>query len=405
MRTIELRLSLRLNLVLPLLLGSIAAVACGGDDGANTRPAVDVTDATETPDAPETSAADTVPEPDDGASDAPPPEPETDASEPETVSPDASLDTGLDAVPDLVDAAPLLATYPIPGSRLYPESVTFDPKRRHFLIGSLDEASVIRIAADGAASYLFEGPGTANLTTLGLKVDAPRDRLVVCAYLNTATPTGRLWVFDLATGQRTHDLDLTTAVAGASCNDLVIDSDGSGAIYVTDRELPNIYRVELDGVTPTVALWASDPKLAKVLVGQNGIAFSPDGRWIITGHYLPPKLHRIARADPSSVHEIPLTGSHPLSQLFSGADGIAFFEGALYVAFGSALVKVDPSDADWTAATYLALEVGVPIAALTPAEGALYLLQSDVAAFVLSGRPAREFAIFRVDPAALAPLP
>ena len=332
-----------------------------------------------------------------------------DVDAPDLDTPDApdvdDVDTAHTDDVDTTPPVPLLAHYPLPGSGLYPESVTFDPVGRHFYVGSLSEGSVIRVAADGATTYLFEGTGEAKRATLGLDVDAANRRLAVCAYLDVEVPTGRIWLFDLSTGTRSHDIDLSAIVPNGSCNDVHFDS--AGALYVTDRELPNVYKINNLDTNPSATLFVTDPSLDKVLIGQNGLALTPDGRYLLTGHYLPPKFFRIALpnapTDSPQVQTIPLTGTHPFSQLFSGADGITFFGGSLYVAFGSSLVKVDPIDTSWSTASYVALDAGRTIAALAIAEGQLYVLESDVAAFVLSGAPPKNFAIVRIDPSTLSP--
>lgn len=294
----------------------------------------------------------------------------------------------------------LAGRYVIPGETLFPESVTFDPARRAFYVSSLGKGSVSRIAADGTVDLLTAGTGEADRVTLGVEVDPAADRLVVCSLLNVDPPTGRVWIFDLESGAQTHDVDLTQAAANGSCNDVAIGPDG--AIYVTDREQPHVYRVEAkpDGEA-TVAVWAEHALLAppRIGIGQNGIAFTPNGEALLTTQYLPPRLWRIAVDDPRDVREVDLDGRHPLSELLAGADGVVFLDDALYVAFGGSLLRAKATDDDWLAGAYTLLDVDYAIAGVTVAEGSLYVLKSDVAKFLLGGSPDLPFELLRVDPA------
>ena len=291
----------------------------------------------------------------------------------------------------------LLDRYALPGADLFPESVGFDEARAEFFIGSLSAGSVSRVARTGDVSVMFPGTGQADRMTLGVKFDAPRDRVVVCQYANETPKSGRIWLFDASTGRRTHDIDLSPAAPTASCSDVLVD--GSGAILVTDRELPNIYRVEphADG-TARVSLWATDPLLAKPAlgIGQNGIAFSADGAAVLVTMYLPGKLRRISVANPREVSDVELHGDHPLPQLLAGADGMVRLGDALYVTFGSSLLRLRSPDG-WHSAHIDRFELGFKLAAVTVARGQLYVLRSDIPQYVLPGSPG-PFELVRFDP-------
>ena len=284
--------------------------------------------------------------------------------------------------------------YALPGKSSFPESVAFDEARKQFYVGSLEKGNLTRVHADGRVEEVFAGTGEAKRMTLGVKFDAPRDRVVVCSYLQTSPATGRIWLFDAATGRRTHDIDLAPAATNASCSDVLVDE--AGDILVTDRELPNIYKVRPS--TGQATLWTTHPTLAKprVGIGQNGIALSQDGSALIVTKFLPGKLVRIDRANPRDVREIELRGDHPLPQFLAGADGMVRLGAELYVTFGSSLLRVRSSDG-WRTARMERFELGDKICAVTVAQGQLYTLQSDIPQFVLPGSPA-PFAIERFDP-------
>lgn len=287
--------------------------------------------------------------------------------------------------------------YPFADPDLFPESVAFDETRGEFFIGSLQYGNASRLTKTGALSTLFPGTGEAKRTTLGVKFDAPRDRVVMCSYLNVSPATGRLWLFDAATGQRTHDIDLAPAAPNASCNDVVVDAGGN--ILVTDRELPNIYRVEpAANGTARVTLWTTHPLLAKprLGIGQNGIAFTADGSAVLTTQYLPGKLHRISTANPREVTNVELSGEHPLPQFLAGADGMVRYGDAMFVAFGSSLLRLRSGDG-WRTARMERFELGYKIAAVTVARDQLYVLRSNIPQFLLPGSPG-PFELVRFDP-------
>lgn len=288
--------------------------------------------------------------------------------------------------------------YALPGANLYPESVGFDEARGEFFHSSLSANSVTRVTKDGASRVMFPGTGEEKRFTLGVKADGARNRVVVCSYLNETPQTGRIWVFDMASGARTHDIDLTVAYTGATCNDVLV-LEPSGDILVTDREGPNVYRVRprADG-GGDVSIWASDPLLAKptIGVGQNGIAMTADGSAVLVTIYLPPKLIRISTRDPRDVRRVELSGQHPLPQFLAGADGMVSHRDAMYVTFGSSLLRLKSSDG-WSSARMDRFEIGAKLAALTVARDQLYLLKSDIPSFVLPTRPA-PFGLVRFDP-------
>jgi sugar lactone lactonase YvrE len=248
--------------------------------------------------------------------------------------------------------------YALPGPRLFPESVAFDARRQAFFVSSMSGGSVTRVASDGTTTTFYAGTGEPRRLTLGVKVDAPRDRLVVCTLLNQKP-----------------------------------------------REQPHVYRIRHlrpDG-TYELSLFARHPLLAKpaIGVGQNGAAITPDGKTLLTTQYLPPRLWRIPLDRPDAVSRVSV--SFPSFSPLSGADGMAFWGDDLYLTFGSSLLLLRSPDARWESATWRQLVVGTRIASVTVAGRQLYVLKSDVARFILGGTPPLPFELLRIDPAELDP--
>ncbi|MCA9537902.1 MAG: SMP-30/gluconolactonase/LRE family protein [Myxococcales bacterium] len=290
--------------------------------------------------------------------------------------------------------------YVIPGDDTFPESVTYDPRRAAFFVSSLGHGTVTRVEADGTTEVFYPGTGEADRVTVGVEVDTLRDRLFVCTLRNVDPPAGRIWIFNLQTGERTHDVDLSTAARDANCNDITVDS--SGRAYITDREHGIIYRlIPGDDGHAQVNVFARDALLDPPLVGigLNGIALTPDGDALLAVQYLPPRLYRIDFANPADVIEVDLDGDLLFDELLSGADGITFFGGQLYVALGGSLVRITADDPGWFTAHFDRLELAdASLSGVTAADGALYVLDSDVTRFVLGGQPDLPFELLRVDP-------
>ncbi len=279
----------------------------------------------------------------------------------------------------------------------YPESGTYDPVQHAFFASSLKYGDVLKVDADGTQSFFYAGTGETDRVTLGMKVDATRRRLWVCSIINDSDKLGSIWVFDVDSGEQLADIHLDDTFSGASCNDLALDDQGLA--YVTDRENPNVYRV--DPSTQEVTLWATNSLLQPAVIGMNGIAFTPDHSALIVTKYLPARLIRISVQNPSSMSEVTLSGDSFSGgvKVANGADGIIFMGDNLYVAFGDNIMQVTPGDASWAAATVKAQSIGTGYTALTLAEGDLYAFRGQSVSFQFDLDPDLPFDILRVDPA------
>ncbi|NUP06206.1 MAG: hypothetical protein HOW73_09125 [Polyangiaceae bacterium] len=291
----------------------------------------------------------------------------------------------------------LESEYPLTGDDLFPEGVVFDEERQAFFVGSLAHGNVMRVTAAGEQSVFYEGDPGAERATLGLQIDPERRRLWVCA-IERENYAGSIWVFSLDSGERTHSIELEGLFAGASCNDITLDA--AGRAYITDRENPNIYLVDLD--TSEQRIWATHP-LLEAVVGLNGIEIVPDGSAVLANTYLPARLVRISMDDPNDVTEVQLTGQ-PFqgTGALAGADGSAFLSDKLYVAFPNEVMEVVPADGTWNAATVRTAVAGPGLTAVTAAGGALYGSNGQSVTFV-QGQEASPFFIRRTDLAAFQP--
>jgi sugar lactone lactonase YvrE len=214
-------------------------------------------------------------------------------------------------------AATFLDAYPLEAQ--YPEGGIYDPGAHAFFVGSLGDGSVHRIdAATGADQVLFTESAPGKWWTLGMDVDVVRRRLWVCA-MDDRSPdprAGFIWVFDLKTGKRIANHDLSKAAADATCTDVVLTKDGTG--YVGDREAGNLYKVDL---ATGASLFAQSPELAASFVGQNALVVLPDESALLSVLYLPSGLVRVDLKD-ASVKPVEITGKFSDLTPLHGADGM-----------------------------------------------------------------------------------
>lgn len=287
----------------------------------------------------------------------------------------------------------LLDVYDLEGDMLFPEGVAFDPDGQAFFVGSLGDGSIHRIAADGTQSMFSAGPD-GEWSTAGIKVDAERGRVWACSGQSDGMQTQAVWQLDLASGDVDNVFDLGEITDGADCNDVAVDADG--VVYVSDPPLGAVHRIADGSAEP----WITDPMFAPTAgLGLNGLAATPDGEYLVLAKFAPPTLFRISFADPTDIVTVafdgdPFTPHTPTS----GADGIVFAGDALYVTFADHVKRVDFDDT-WAMGTVTDIEVpgaGTGLSTATEANGAVFVVKSEVTAWVLGQDPELPFQILRV---------
>lgn len=223
---------------------------------------------------------------------------------------------------------------------LIPESVAYDPTRSAFLVSSLTHGTVSVACRDGSVMTLVSDPRL--VSTIGVKVDAPRSRLLVAnsdpGTVERSSPTtafhlAGLGIYDLATGRRLHYVDLAAVAADAArhfANDITIGPDGTA--YVTDVVAPIIYRI---GLTGRASVLVRDSRLASPTFGLNGLVWLP-GLWDRVGYLL------VGKSDDGNLFRVPLRQPSTLLpvQLSSPLVG---FDGMLRRPDGTLLVATNRS--------------------------------------------------------------
>lgn len=300
---------------------------------------------------------------------------------------DAEADVAPDTAPDATaDLAPTplvwLDVYPIQAQ--FPEGGIYDTEDHAFYVGSLGDGSVHRIdAATGDETVMFTPDEPGVWWTLGMDVDVERRLLWVCAMDDQRDMTdddppydGYVWVFDLLTGERVANHDLSDAFATATCTDVAVTEDGTA--YVVDREHPNIYRINDAGVS----LFTSDDKLDGLVVGQNAVSVLPDESALLVIVYLDSELLRVDLTT-GAVTEVDIDGSFFDAAFLGGADGMTLADGSAWVAFTSELVRVDPTTAGWGQAKATEVDVDSGMTDVVATPNGLYLLNGQAVKFAL----------------------
>ena len=310
------------------------------------------------------------------------------------LSPDDGFDDTVDDGKADASNASVGTVHRFADRKLYPEGGAFDPATGSFFVGSLGHGNITRVSPEGTESVFYAGTGETARFTLGMQIDATRNRLWVCT---TKDSLGSLWIFDLASGARTANIDLTVANPEAACNDVLLTADGS--VLVSDRENHHIYHVDTAG---TVRVWADDPLLGGAVVSLNSMDFTPDGKYLLTATYLEPALIRVTVANPREVKKVALSGDMFMDgfNLLNGPDDLVMHGNQLIVAFGSSIKRITPSDASWSKATVRSTRTIGGVTALVENGNRLFAINGQSVRFALKVPPA-QFQIFEIDTRAL----
>jgi sugar lactone lactonase YvrE len=246
-----------------------------------------------------------------------------------------ALLTGCEQAPDEIN---------IEHHNLFPEGLEYDQERGHFLLGSLTEGTVFRVADDGTLEPFIEDDELQM--SIGIEIDRINDRLLV-ANTSPSEEVGMLGAYDLETGERIFmaelsDLHPSTRIIA---NDVAVDTDGIA--YVTDSDAPVIYRVDMEGQT---SIFIEDQRFRYL----NGIVAHPDGYLILGSDSI--GLLKIPLEEPEVI-EIELADD---IRWFSVTDGMILHpDGSLImVTFPLSVIYRLESDDNWGSAGLVAVSEG-----------------------------------------------
>jgi len=232
---------------------------------------------------------------------------------------------------------------------LYPEGLEYDAKRNRFLVTSLHEGIIGEVADDGTYKVFAHDPNF--VSAIGIRIDAERDRLLVCssdpgASVHTKKENqgklAGLGVFQLSSGKLLKYLDLGKlgGSGGHFCNDIALDNAGNA--YVTDSFSPIIYKVDT----------ANNASVVLNNKRFTGESFNLNGIVVKDGYLL------VAKMNEGLLFKVPLDKPEQFTQVkikepLKGADGLLWApDGALVVIANGKTNKVFKlaSTDNWTSA-------------------------------------------------------
>jgi Cu-Zn family superoxide dismutase len=181
----------------------------------------------------------------------------------------------------------LPASYALPGDSVFPEGVAYNPASGKFYVGSTTDGTLYEgDLASGEVSVFSAGGAGGRTTAIGLKVDDSGNLWV------SGGGTGQMFAYNTADGSLVASYT-TPAVEQTFINDATVTPDGS--VYFTDSFRPVLFKVSalaggeaeswLD-FTGTVLEYGEGFNL-------NGIAVTPDGRYLLVIHSGTGSLYRI----------------------------------------------------------------------------------------------------------------
>lgn len=202
-------------------------------------------------------------------------------------------------------------------STLYPEGVEWDKTNKRFLVTSIRKGEIGSVKDDG--SYWVFANDPRMVSSVGIKIDTTRDRVLVCnadpgaAEKSSPATTGKLAalaVFQLSTGNLIKYIDLAKDLNGGHfCNDLIVDKDGTA--YITDSFSPIIYKVD---VNYNSSVLINDKTFSGKSFNLNGIAVKDN--YLLVLKMNSGQLFKIPKDNPGAFSEV------LLKDKIYGADGL-----------------------------------------------------------------------------------
>lgn len=233
---------------------------------------------------------------------------------------------------------PAPARISVPQAALSPEGIQWDEANQRFYVSSRTKGTFGTVRDD--SSYTKFGENPQLISTIGLNLDAGRQRLLAAVSDNGFNPSfvnqptlrklAGLAIFNSSTGALSSFVNLATLPAAAAypnhfANDIAVDKDGNA--YITDSMSPIIYKVDLQG---NASVFLENAQLSGGTgFGLNGIVYHPDG-YLLVAKTSDGTLFKVPIGNPIGFTTVAKT------QSLVGADGLLLFDNTtLLVVAGS----------------------------------------------------------------------
>ena len=222
------------------------------------------------------------------------------------------------AMTEEVDAS-MPSSYALPGEGVFPEGVAYNPVSGNFYVGSTGDGTLYEgDVASGEVTVFSAGGADGRTTAIGMKVDGNGNLWVA------GGGTGQMFAYNTADGSLVASYS-TPAVEQTFINDVIVTPDGSA--YFTDSFRPVLFKIS-DMAGGEAEAWL-DFTGTVLAYGEgfnlNGIAASPDGRYLLVIHSGNGNLYRID-TETQEVSQVDTGGAD-----LTAGDGILLIGSTLYV--------------------------------------------------------------------------
>jgi sugar lactone lactonase YvrE len=217
---------------------------------------------------------------------------------------------------------PRPSSYVLPGDRVFPEGIAFQPKTGFFFVSSTGDGTIFRGHVASSMTEPFLAGGVDGRTTaIGLELDGTR------LFVAGGT-TGQVWVYDTETRAL---LDSFTTGSGGFLNDVAVAKNGDA--FVTDSFRPILWRIdaELQAIEPWLSFVGTPFQYANGF-NANGIVATPDGKYLIVSQS---NARRLFRIDLETKEVVQIVTDEPV-----GGDGLVLQGHTLYAVENGAIVEV-----------------------------------------------------------------
>jgi sugar lactone lactonase YvrE len=215
------------------------------------------------------------------------------------------------------------AAFTLPDKTLITEGVAHDPKSGDFFVSSIRRRKIVRVSRDGKVSDFIESGRDGFYSVVALDVDPARNVLWASSQASARmegfrdVDEGRSFVaeLDLATSKLRRKIDPPQLSPAAHLSDLAVGPRGD--LAVADPYTGRLYLLPAGADTLRVLVDVGP------LASPQGIAWSPDGNWLLVADY----SLGIARVD---VHDGAVRVlDAPQDVVVTGIDGLIWADGSL----------------------------------------------------------------------------